>query len=76
MDRALPRGTDCTRLANRSENHVAGSFDIERAPSVRGFYLGDHTGLTSIGITFPPFFTQTTPADRANAYLGVVLPSR
>lgn len=64
--------TDCTRPANWSENHVAGPFDIERAPDYRGYYLGDYTGLTTIGTTFLPFFTQTTATDQANTYLGVV----
>jgi hypothetical protein len=68
-------GTDCTDPANWEENHVAGSFDIERAPTnVRGYYLGDYMGLTSLGTTFLPAFVQTTETDQANVYLGVVAP--
>jgi len=67
--------TDCTDPANWAENHVAGSFDIERAPSLfRGYYLGEFAGLTSSGNSFLPFFAQTTATDRANTYLGVVTP--
>jgi len=70
-----PVATDCADPANWDEDHVAGSFDIERAPiSNRGYYLGDYTGLTSIGTTFLPLFVQTTSTDQANTYLGVVTP--
>jgi hypothetical protein len=67
--------TDCANMSNWEENHVAGSFDIERSPDNLGYYyLGDYAGLTSIGTTFLPFFIKTTDTDQANAYLGVVAP--
>ena len=67
--------TDCTDPANWEENHVAGSFDIERAPiGTHGYYLGDYARLTLNGTVFLPFFAQTTPMDQSNTYLGNVAP--
>jgi BNR/Asp-box repeat len=65
---------DCTDPANWSENHVAGSFDIENAPVSRGYFLGDYEGLDSIGTTFTSFFSQTTPTDTDNTYLATISP--
>jgi hypothetical protein len=66
-----PSGTECTDPVSWAETHVAGSFDIERAPtSNRGYYLGDYMGLTSSGTTFLPIFVQTTETDQANVYLA------
>jgi hypothetical protein len=67
-------GTDCTDPTSWEENHVAGPFDMERAPVVSRLTLGSYTGLTSLGTTFLPFFNQTTDTDQANTYLGVVAP--
>jgi hypothetical protein len=67
-------GTDCTNPVSWAENHVEGPFDIERAPSDQGYYLGDYTGLTSDGKLFLPFFARTTDTDQANTYLGIVAP--
>jgi hypothetical protein len=58
--------TDCTNLANWSEAHVAGSFDIEIAPVARGYFLGDYEGLTSIGNAFAPFFILGNTGNTAN----------
>jgi hypothetical protein len=65
---------DCTDPANWAENHVAGPFDIEQAPDAGGYFLGDHTGLASIGTTFLSFFTQTTGAGLTNTYLARITP--
>ncbi len=49
-----------------SEIHVAGPFDLARAPIAGGLFLGDYQGLTSIGATFVPFFAQVA-GNNANA---------
>lgn len=41
------------------------SFDMERAPAARGFFVGDYEGLDHAGATFKLAFVQTT-ADPAN----------
>ncbi|HJP65408.1 MAG TPA: sialidase family protein, partial [Actinomycetota bacterium] len=64
----------CTDPSSWAENHVAGPFDIERAPLFRGYFIGDYEGLASTGTTFLPTFTQTTPTDMANTYMAVVAP--
>ncbi len=56
----------CTYPSNWSETHVAGPFDIETAPVVGGYFLGDHQGLTSSGVTFMPFFIQANTGNTAN----------
>ncbi|HEX9235221.1 MAG TPA: exo-alpha-sialidase, partial [Actinomycetota bacterium] len=65
---------DCSNPASWAENHVAGPFDIERAPIARGYFLGDYEGLTNTGQTFLPFFSQTTPTDMDNTYMATVSP--
>jgi BNR repeat-like domain len=52
------------------------SFDIEQAPVARGFFLGDYVGLTSVGATFMPFFTQavTMPANPTDVFFTTVAP--
>ena len=67
--------SDCTDSANWEESHVAGSFDIERAPvGTHGYYLGDYAGLTSNGTVFLPFFAQSAPTDQSSTYVGIVSP--
>ena len=66
--------SDCTDPANWAENHVAGPFDIENAPIAGGYFLGDYEGLVSIDTTFTSFFSQTTPTDKDNTYLGTITP--
>ncbi len=73
MIRCQP-ASGCTDVANWNETHVAGPFDVERAPNFGGYYLGDYTGLASIGTSFVTAFAQTSAADSANTYLGVVTP--
>lgn len=38
------------------------SFDMEKAPVARGFFVGDYEGLDHAGDTFKLGFVQTTPA--------------
>lgn len=56
-------GADCTAQENWSESHIAGPFDMEKAPVARGYFLGDYQALTSIGSTFYSFFVQTNSKD-------------
>src|SRR5438067_4754691 len=35
------------------------SFDLDLAPRAGGLFLGDYVGLSHVGTTFVPFFTQT-----------------
>jgi hypothetical protein len=45
------------------------SFDLERAPVVRGtFFVGDYQGLTAAGNNFLPFWAQPGETDRANIF--------
>jgi len=50
------------------------SFDTRRAPVARGFFLGDYAGLTASANVFVPFFTITTPTDRADVVATRVSP--
>jgi hypothetical protein len=38
------------------------SFDLDLAPRAGGPFLGDYVGLSHVGTTFVPFFTQTVSA--------------
>jgi hypothetical protein len=49
-----------------SEQHVAGSFDIETAPVARGYFLGDYEGLATSGTTFHAVFVGTNSGNLAN----------
>lgn len=64
--------SDCGNPANWAETHVAGPFDVERAATAGGYFLGDYAGLTSVGTTFQSFFTATTPTDNGNTYLATI----
>jgi hypothetical protein len=60
----------CTNVANWSEVHVAGPFDMHQAPVARGEFVGDYEGLTTSGNAFQPFFIQavTAPSNPTDAY--------
>src|SRR5262249_35261839 len=49
------------RLTNRS-------FDMERAPNARGFFVGDYVGLASAGNNFRAFWAQPGRMDPANIF--------
>jgi Neuraminidase (sialidase) len=49
-----------------SETHVAGPFDMRSAPNARGFFLGDYTGLTSIGAQFVAFVAVANTGNALN----------
>ncbi len=53
----------CSDAENWNETHIAGPFDMQRAPYARGFFIGDYQGLVSAGNTFMLVFAATNPPD-------------
>jgi len=49
----------CTTSSNWSEQHVSGSFNIEKAPIAEGYFLGDYSAVGNTGSGFAPFWVQT-----------------
>lgn len=43
------------------ESRISDPFDLAKAPSAGGLFLGDYQGLVSIGPVFVPFYVKTTP---------------
>jgi hypothetical protein len=50
------------------------SFDMERAPVARGYFVGDYEGLANDGTDFAPFFSQTHDPDPASIFFRRVGP--
>jgi BNR repeat-like domain len=50
------------------------SFDMERAPVARGYFVGDYEGLANDGADFTPFFSQTHDGDPASIFFRRVGP--
>lgn len=48
--------------ATWTEQHVAGSFNVENAPVSRGYFLGDYEGLATVGADFIALFVMTNPS--------------
>lgn len=48
--------------ATWTERHIAGPFDIERAPYAEGYFLGDYQGLEAGARTFQAIFSMATPS--------------
>jgi hypothetical protein len=46
-----------------SQRVTPASFDMKKAPSARGYFIGDYEGLDHAGDTFKLFFVQTNNAD-------------
>jgi hypothetical protein len=68
--------TDCTDPANWSENHMAGPFDMEKAPISRGYFTGDYEGLTTAENDFLALITQTGATSNSDdEYLAKISPS-
>jgi hypothetical protein len=44
------------------ETHIAGSFDLLKAPNSGGFFVGDYEALGVNGTAFLPFFVQAEPS--------------
>jgi hypothetical protein len=57
---------DCGDPDSWEEKHVAGPFDLATAPDSRGFMLGDHMGLDSVGDLFVPLVTKTNSGNLDN----------
>jgi len=53
----------CSDPAAWQEAHVAGPFDMQRAPYARGFFIGDYMGLAAQGDAFALLYVTTTPPD-------------
>jgi hypothetical protein len=45
------------------EMHIAGSFDMLKAPNAGGFFVGDYEALGVNGAAFLPFFVQAEPSN-------------
>jgi BNR repeat-like domain len=45
------------------ETHIAGSFDMMKAPNAGGFFVGDYEALGVSGTAFSPFFVQAEPSN-------------
>jgi hypothetical protein len=45
--------------ATWTEQHVAGSFDVEKAPISRGYFLGDYEGLATVANDFLALVVMT-----------------
>lgn len=43
------------------ESHVAGPFDMRKAPNARGYFLGDYMAMPAVGTAFKPVFVQSGP---------------
>jgi hypothetical protein len=48
------------------------SFDMRLAPFANGFFTGDYEGLSSIGDSFTPFFSQSHGTDPSSAFFRTV----
>ncbi|HEX8099842.1 MAG TPA: sialidase family protein [Actinomycetota bacterium] len=71
LARCTGRSQPCTDRQSWSEEHVAGPFDMEMAPtSSHGLFLGDYMTTTGAGRDFALFFVQSTvfTGNRTNVY--------
>ena len=48
------------------------SFDMRLAPFANGFFTGDYEGLSSIGDSFTPFFSQSHGTDPSSTFFRTV----
>lgn len=48
------------------DHRVAGPFDLTTAPDAGGLFLGDYQSLSSVDLTFIPFFVQTNSGNLDN----------
>ncbi|HEX6680900.1 MAG TPA: sialidase family protein [Gaiellaceae bacterium] len=54
--------TDGGSTFGGEERLTSSSFDLDLAPNAGGLFLGDYVGLSHVGATFLPFYTQTVSA--------------
>ena len=50
------------------------SFDLDLAPRAGGLFLGDYVGLSHVGSTFVPFYTQTVSASNPTDIFASFVP--
>ena len=50
------------------------SFDLDLAPHAGGLFLGDYVGLSHMGSTFVPFYTQTVSASNPTDIFASFVP--
>jgi Neuraminidase (sialidase) len=50
------------------------SFDLDLAPQAGGAFLGDYVGLSHVGTTFVPFFTQTVSSSNPTDIFASFVP--
>jgi hypothetical protein len=53
------RSTNGGRTWSREERVTPTSFDMRQAPDANGFFVGDYEGLSALGTTFYPFWSQS-----------------
>jgi hypothetical protein len=64
----------CTDSANWGDEVqlTDSSFDMRLAPFANGFFTGDYEGLSSIGDSFTPFFSQSHGTDPSSTFFRTV----
>jgi hypothetical protein len=64
----------CTDAANWGDEQrvTNSSFDMRLAPFANGFFTGDYEGLSSIGDSFTPFFSQSHGTDPSSTFFRTV----
>jgi BNR repeat-like domain len=64
----------CTDAANWGDEVqiTDTSFDMRLAPFANGFFTGDYEGLSSIGDSFTPFFSQSHGTDPSSTFFRTV----
>jgi photosystem II stability/assembly factor-like uncharacterized protein len=55
----------CTNPASWAEGHAYGSFDMEKAPVARGYFLGDYEGIAAEGTAFNLLFSVAGSASNS-----------
>ncbi|HET7478998.1 MAG TPA: sialidase family protein [Rubrobacteraceae bacterium] len=68
--------SDCSRAGNYGDEIrlTDTSFDMEKAPNARGYFIGDYEGLANDGTDFTPFFSQSHGTDPASIFFRRVGP--
>lgn len=66
--------TSCADSANWTDEVQVtdASFDMRLAPFAVGFFTGDYEGLSNIGETFTPFFSQSHGTDPSSTFFRKV----
>lgn len=69
-----PATTSCAESASWTDEVqiTDASFDMRLAPFAGGFFTGDYEGLSNIGLTFTPFFSQSHGADPSSTFFRKV----